>query len=872
MLDSIKGSKMSENIQKLSDKIAAALEYSDVEIPPHIVENINKDLRPYQVSALKHYLLHAKKPSTNHLMFNMATGSGKTLIMAALMLDCFKKGYENFIFFVDKTTIVEKTKENFANKYGSKYLFKEHINIDSKNVEINVINSLDSSKNGCINIYFTTIQSLYSLFTNERENAITLSDLIDIKLVFLADEAHHLNSETKNKLLKDEEEIKQGWESVIKQAFNSNPQNLMFEFTATIPKIQEVIEKYRDKIIYEYDLAKFCKDGFSKRIFLMKYENQSLNSRFLGGVLMSVFRELIAFKNNIDLKPVILFKSESIKESIKNHENFVEFINKLDSKDIESFYKNLDSKNTLFVDSFNFFKQYFKEFIFESLKTHIQASFKEHFILNTNDEKELEKNQILLNNLESKDNFIRVIFSVDKLNEGWDVLNLFDIVRLSNKKKPSSGVTTKEAQLIGRGARYYPFLIQGLDSESLYKRKFDSDLGNELSHLERLSYHTINDVDFIKQLDKTMLELGLILETTMQKITLKPNQKIQEKIKNEKIFYAKNEKQAKEGLFKDYDKEKITTHLRALCVPLFSSDIKQDEIFINKGEESSNEEFLISKKINKIIDKKYFLKAMNMLNISFESLQNRFDDYTSKVEFIQKYLGQINILFHKRQNFDDCNVNLEIAKFILENFKELTQKAVKEYKISEFRVYPLDLAEREIFTSKEPLNVQQFEWLYYHNKMTKDSDLEIKFLEFIESKKEDLDSRFEKWFVIRNEGFGEFKIYDNRDKNSPTYAMGFEPDFILFAKKKGAENFFGIECFIEAKGVNDKNEQSLWSDSWKEKFLKEINNKEFKEYINDGENYFYELPFKKPFTIKTLPFFTSENSEKFNKAFEKLLD
>jgi len=35
-----------------------------------------------------------------------------------------------------------------------------------------------------------------------------------------------------------------------------------------------------------------------------------------------------------------------------------------------------------------------------------------------------------LNTLEDKNNRIRAVFAVQKLNEGWDVLNLFDIVRL----------------------------------------------------------------------------------------------------------------------------------------------------------------------------------------------------------------------------------------------------------------------------------------------------------------------------------------------------------------------------------------------------------------------------------------------------------
>ncbi|NJN33179.1 MAG: hypothetical protein HC817_01930 [Saprospiraceae bacterium] len=84
----------------------------------------------------------------------------------------------------------------------------------------------------------------------------------------------------------------------------------------------------------------------------------------------------------------------------------------------------------------------------------------------SNDDKEKAKLQIQLNTLESADNPIRAVFAVDKLNEGWDVLNLFDIVRLYETRdakgnKPGKG-TAAEAQLIGRGARYCPFVYAGL--------------------------------------------------------------------------------------------------------------------------------------------------------------------------------------------------------------------------------------------------------------------------------------------------------------------------------------------------------------------------------------------------------------------------
>ena len=63
------------------------------------------------------------------------------------------------------------------------------------------------------------------------------------------------------------------------------------------------------------------------------------------------------------------------------------------------------------------------------LAERLRKEFHENRCISVNEEKEKENQQILLNTLEDNDNRIRAIFAVQKLNEGWDVLNLFDIVR-----------------------------------------------------------------------------------------------------------------------------------------------------------------------------------------------------------------------------------------------------------------------------------------------------------------------------------------------------------------------------------------------------------------------------------------------------------
>ena len=96
------------------------------DIPSFVFENINSkfQLRDYQISAIsrliEYYENEPNKEFPIQLLFNMATGSGKTLVMVTAMLFLYEKGYRNFVFFVDKTNIIRKTIDNFLNKESSK--------------------------------------------------------------------------------------------------------------------------------------------------------------------------------------------------------------------------------------------------------------------------------------------------------------------------------------------------------------------------------------------------------------------------------------------------------------------------------------------------------------------------------------------------------------------------------------------------------------------------------------------------------------------------------------------------------------------------------------------------------------------------------
>ncbi len=762
-------------------------------------------------------------------MFEMATGSGKTLVMAGLILECYKQGYQNFIFFVNSASILEKTKLNFTDSVSSKYLFSENININDENTEIKSINNLNESHNGAINIYFSTIQGLFSLFTKAKENAITLEDLKDQKLVFLADEAHHLNTETKKKLNDSEASEKRNWESVVKLALEQNKDNLLLEFSATIPKEKSVEEKYKNLKVATYTLKEFSEDKFCKNIYSLSYENKELETRFLGACVSSLYKELLAQHHNIEnFKPCILFKSERIEDSKENQERFNAFLENLSPLDLENFFHY--SRNAFFKAAKNFFDE---QKYTTNLVAFLQTKFKKSTQINTNNEKELEKGMLLLNSLEDRDNPKRVIFSVDKLNEGWDVLNLFDIVRLKNKASQKD--TTKDAQLIGRGARYYPFSYNDFKPSRIefYQRKFD--FSNPLSALERLDYHAVYDSEFIAKLNNELQDLGLGFVNEKQTIPLTPTKRF-------KCYYASNTKDKNKNLFnKDYT-DSVKVKLQSLHVPLFAFNVREKKVDF-KEENKGDTTYYIPHTLDKI-PLNYFLKALNLKNLDFKTLKKAFKKhaFNNKVGFIERYISPLKTNFHKNQKFDDNKILLKLAVYIIENLKDTLLKEQDKYEVSALELKEFETHNKSLSASELEKNIPFYEWLLFKDMRKLDSKLERKFLNFINDHKEVLDKKFKEWCVLRNDHFAELKVFCNIE-DSPYYAQGFEPDFILFAQTHEDE-FLGFTCYMEAKGEHLES-----SNAWKKEFLEMLENAALKIH-------------NKKLHLKGLPFFTFTNNNR----------
>ena len=100
-------------------------------------------------------------------------------------------------------------------------------------------------------------------------------------------------------------------------------ENILLEFTATMDLAhQQIIEKYRDKIIFDYPLKAFRMDGYSKEVKVLQSDTGAFE-RALQAILLSQFRRKIFEKHGWLIKPVILFKSKTIKESNAFYAEFI---------------------------------------------------------------------------------------------------------------------------------------------------------------------------------------------------------------------------------------------------------------------------------------------------------------------------------------------------------------------------------------------------------------------------------------------------------------------------------------------------------------------------------------------------------------------
>ena len=806
-------------------------------LPSHISENLNPnfELRPYQIAAFENFINHFEcqnRPHPLQVLFHMATGSGKTLVMAGLMLYLYTCGYRNFLFFVNLSNIVEKTKDNFLNAASSKYLFAENITLNGEQVPIKAVENFQYADENAINICFATIQGLHSDIWLAKENAMTLDDFDNKKVVLLSDEAHHLNVEKKKKPTAAETEDHLSWENTVRAIFERNADNILLEFTATCDiSNQNIRAAYENKIVFDYPLSKFYSDKYSKDIVTIR-SDATVMERALMAVVISQYRMKVFHDNRRAIKPVILFKSAKIADSKDFMTDFTDRVKKLTGAEIEGICRKAD--NDVMKQALTYFAE--NGISFDTLAAEIRDDFSEEHCVSVNDDKDATNKQILLNSLEDEDNPYRAIFEVKKLDEGWDVLNLFDIVRLyetrQSGRKKLAPATIAEAQLIGRGARYCPFRLD--DEQPKFQRKYDNDAKSNLRILETLYYHCQNDHRYITELKDALREIGLGTDNIVQRdYILKESFKDEDLYKKGKIFLNRRMKKDRN------DVHNLTPTIRD-DIYTFESVIGETGIDDVMKDKNSTADTKVKTKVKQLTVKEiaatnYAVVHKALLKhpiFKFKTISEYFPNITSIREFItdEEYLGRVKIHIKSLEENPSPTILYNALYCVLGKIAtalsttEETFYGTKEFFAEDIRkvfrnksvnyTAPHDggigISQNDSSVKTEwKIDLSTEDWFAYTDNFG--TSEEKAFVAYFKDYAEELKQIYNKVFLVRNERV--FHLYSFEDGER------FEPDYVLFLQKDKTDGYEQIQIFIEPKG-----NQLLEKDAWKEKFLLQLEN------------------------------------------------
>ena len=844
----------------------------DKTIPDSITDNLNPkfEIRDYQVEAFARFIDCVKNdflPTPIHLLFNMATGSGKTFIMAGLILYLYEHGYRNFLFFVNADNIIEKTKDNFLNPGSSKYLFNKNIYVKGEHIAVTEVENFEGVSENDINIRFVTIQKLHSDLTTEKENALTFDDFKKKKIVLLSDEAHHMNVSTKKQTEFDltgehtTQKEKPTWENTVEKICNANDANLLLEFTATFDdKTPVIASKYKDKVIYRYDLVKFRNDKYSKDIEIVR-SDFSLKDRILQAIVLNYYKQAVAAAYKIQLKPVILFKGKTIPDSEKNKADFHQLIDNLTANDINNIRR---SEVQIIKQAFRFFDKH--DTSSEDLVRSLKTVFHEKYCLAVNSKVDRERYQVDVNRLEEENNPIRAIFAVQMLSEGWDVLNLFDIVRCydtgSTGHNKIGKATIAEAQLIGRGARYYSFSLPP-EHEDKYKRKFDEDIEHELRVLEEFHYHSINDLPYITEIKKALVKEGLMDEQTVtRKLKLKKEFKETDLYKYGVVWVNKQ-------VPRDYQYVKSFEDLASLSV---KKKWHEHTVYEGTGgvtniieKDTTYTTYNISSQDIPIIDiEQNIVQTAIARNpfFQFVSLKRYFPQLKSMNEFriSDNFLGGLSITFKGSfsQWADEASEKLRACCDLLGKIEAELRKQITEYQGTKHfhkeQIHTIFKDKILKFSTNNPRADENHdaerlakaeEWFAFNGLYG--TGEEKAFVQFLHTYLEELEKTYGGVYLIRNERH--FSLYNFFD------GQAFQPDFVLFFGRENGETV-SYQLFIEPKGEHIED-----FDRWKEDFLKEINTERKSELIIEDKNY----------RIIGLPFYQDKNQNEFREILDEVL-
>ena len=388
---------------------------------------INKNIagRYYQEAAVKAVCDSFDKNNRRKALLVMATGSGKTRTVISLCDILLQKGWvKNILFLADRNSLVTQAKRSFVNLLPN----------------LSVTNLCEEKNNFQAHCVFSTYQTMMNCIDSVKDEEGKLFTCGHFDLL-ICDEAHRSIYNKYRDIFTYFDAPLVGLTATPKDEIDKNTYNI-FELESGVPT-------------YGYELAQAVKDGYLVDFIsvetVLKFIDEGIAYDDLSDEEKEAFEETFADEEgNVPDK----INSSAINSWLFNDDTIKKALNILMTEGIRIDYGEKLGKTIIFAKNHRHAEKIFEIFNKEYPNLQGYAKVIDNYI---------NYAQSAIDEFSEADKLPQIAISVDMLDTGIDVP---DVVNLVFFKKVMS--KAKFWQMIGRGTRLCPGLLDGKDKEKFY--------------------------------------------------------------------------------------------------------------------------------------------------------------------------------------------------------------------------------------------------------------------------------------------------------------------------------------------------------------------------------------------------------------------
>ena len=398
----------------------------------HVTVDRNIAGRYYQINAVKAVCDSFGEKNRRKALLVMATGSGKTRTVIALTKVLLEHGWvKNILFLADRTSLVTQAKRSFVNLLP----------------DLSVTNLCEEKDNYGAHCVFSTYQTMMNCIDSVHDDQGKLFTCGHFDLV-ICDEAHRSIYNKYKDIFSYFDAPLVGLTATPKDEIEKNTYDI-FELQNRVPT-------------YGYELAQAVKDGF-----LVDYMSIETKLKFMEeGIAYDELSEedkaqYEATFTDVDGELPERIASSALNQWLFNEDTIKEVLNIFMTHGLKLDYGNKIGKSIIFAKNHKHAEKIYE--VFNKEYPHL-AGYAAVI------DNKINYAQSLIDEFSDPKKLPQIAISVDMLDTGIDVPEALNLVFF--KKVMSKA---KFWQMIGRGTRLCPELIDGMDKDKFYIFDFCSN-------------------------------------------------------------------------------------------------------------------------------------------------------------------------------------------------------------------------------------------------------------------------------------------------------------------------------------------------------------------------------------------------------------